>query len=246
MWIGRALGVGVAGGERADRKDARAGRHAEQLLMRHDRAGHAGAVRMRVVVDRRSRRTVGDGAGEIGMRAVDLGVDHADRDVVARDDAMGREQPQLLRHVLAGIALLRRRRLHLGLRQRVSIVGLRGGDDLVLGERADHGRNRLLAGVAHPEGGVAALREALRGEHGQIVLLENRLQRRLRDVARQLQHHLVADEAGFGRAAADRSSGSRRRRAGSDPARCCRSFAARPAPAAVVAAVAVVAAPRTA
>ena len=82
--VGRALRVRVAGGEGADREDARAGRHAEQLLVRHDRAGHAGAVRMRVVVDAGRVVAVGDGAGEIGMGAVDLGVDHADRDVVAR------------------------------------------------------------------------------------------------------------------------------------------------------------------
>ena len=57
----------------------------------------------------------------------------------------------------------------------------------------------LVAGVAHPEGGVAAGLQALRAEHREVVLLEDRVELRLRNVARHLQHHLVGDQAGLAR-----------------------------------------------
>ena len=67
-----------------------------------DRAGHAGAVRMRLL--RLADRVVllGDRAGEIGMVGVDLGVDHRDQHLVAGRDLVDLGELQLLDDVLLG------------------------------------------------------------------------------------------------------------------------------------------------
>ena len=167
--------------------------------LRHDRAGHAGAVRMRVVVDAGGVVAVGDGAGEIGMRAVDLGIDHRDRDVVARGDAVRVGEPQLLGHVLAGIALLRRSPTAPPASvQRVDVVGLRGGDDLVRGERLDHGGDR--SGCWRGASGRRRCRRpagTARPSTVRLCCLRMASSIRLRHVAGHLQHDLVGDEAGL-------------------------------------------------
>jgi hypothetical protein len=62
--------------------------------VRGDRAGNAGAVRMRR--RRAAERVVflGDDAGEIGMLGVDLGIDHRHRHVITIGDLVGLRQMQ--------------------------------------------------------------------------------------------------------------------------------------------------------
>ena len=98
----------IAHAEGADAEDARAGRDAEQALVRADRARHAGAVRMRRLVVRGQRvEGAGDDAREVGMLAVDFRIDHRDLHVLAGRDAVRLDEAELGDDVLRRVALVR-------------------------------------------------------------------------------------------------------------------------------------------
>ena len=79
-------------------------RGAEQTLARGNGAGHAGAVRVRLV--RRAHRVVAlcHRALEIRVGGVDLGVDHRNRHVGASDHAVHVAEAELLQDVLRRVA----------------------------------------------------------------------------------------------------------------------------------------------
>ena len=85
-------------------KEARGRRGAQQTLARGNGAGHAGAVRVRLV--RRAHRVVAlcHRALEIRVGGVDLGVDHRNRHVGASDHAVHVAEAELLQDVLRRVA----------------------------------------------------------------------------------------------------------------------------------------------
>jgi hypothetical protein len=110
---GGALRAVGRAGKGAHREQLHFRRHANQLGMRGDGAGHAGAVHMRRRLPAERVVFVGDHAGEIGMAGIDLGIDHRHQHIVAIGDAMRFQQMQFGNDVLRGgaVGLCRRLRL---------------------------------------------------------------------------------------------------------------------------------------
>jgi hypothetical protein len=91
--------------------------------MRRDRAGHAGAVRMWPLVIGGRFETGSDGAREVRVVRIDLGIDHRDENLVAAREAMRLGQLQFLRRILSAVD-----GLLLVLRQREEVIGLEARD----------------------------------------------------------------------------------------------------------------------
>ncbi len=193
---GRALRARGLGGEGADREQPRARRDAEQPAVRGDRARHAGAVRVRLLLDAGGVVAVDHGAFEIGMAGVDLGIDHRDRDVGCARAAEDVAHLELLQHVLPGIALHAIARADPARacrcsspdrRRRCGCWRARGwcwrcSDRLSMCSRWI----AVLMLVRHCELSTVNCRRV-----SAVV------QRLLRRIARQLDHHLILHEAGF-------------------------------------------------
>ena len=107
------------------------------------------------------------------------------------------DEPQLFQHVLPGVALRLRRILS----EHIEIVRLRGRDDPEVGEPADDVGERPTVADPQPVDRHASGAEALRVEHGQLQLVQRRVQRLLRHAARQLNYDFIANQPGllFGR-----------------------------------------------
>ncbi len=129
------------------------------------------------------------------MAGIDLRIDHCDRNVGCARAAEDVAHLELLQHVLPGIALHAIAREILP--ERVGVVGLTGHDDAVAGERPDGVGDALTAFNVQPMDRSVDAGEALRAEHGQLQARQTVVQRLLRRIARQLDHHLVLHEAGF-------------------------------------------------
>ena len=71
----------------------------------------------------------GDGAREVGMRRIDLGIDQCDEDLVAVGEAMRIDELELLRRVLSAVDGL----LLLVLRQGEEVIGLSARDQPLRG-----------------------------------------------------------------------------------------------------------------
>ena len=89
--------------ERPDRQEPDARRGAQHRAARRDRAGHAGAVRMRRASSAGRRNSADDRAGEIGMRGIDAGIDHRDQHAVAGREPMRLGEIELLRRILVAV-----------------------------------------------------------------------------------------------------------------------------------------------
>ena len=142
---------------------------------------------------------------EVGMGGIDLRIDHRDRDVGAPDHAVNVQHVELLQDVLRGVALLlgriaprRRRLLGAGLVQAVDVVRLHDRGHADIRHRLDRGRRGPAVGDLQTHHGRSRVGEALRRDHGQPEPSNGGLQPVGRDVAGDLHHHLVLDQAGLG------------------------------------------------
>src|SRR5208337_5465926 len=93
--------------ERMDGENLRSRSNAHELAMRHDRARHSGAMRVRPVGTAYGIESLDQCAGEIGMPAVDLGVDHRDQHIAPGCNPVDLSQMKLAHHVLAKVAAFR-------------------------------------------------------------------------------------------------------------------------------------------
>ena len=132
----------AGGAEGVHRQDARAWRNAEELAMRCDRARHAGAVRMRRLGAAHGIVFLDDRAGEIGMAAVDLGVDHGHQHVAAGGGLVHLAEVELLDRVLLRRSARRPLRVRGGVLVDLVHIVRRGDADALGLQRAHH--------VGHP------------------------------------------------------------------------------------------------
>ena len=154
---GRAFGAGRLAGEGADRKQVRAGRNAQELAVRGDGAGHAGAMRMRRLVGTGGIELTAEDAFEVGVTGIDLRIDHRDWDIGALDSAVDVGEPQLAQDVLRGVAF----RVLGGaggrvLGERVDEVGRGGGCDPFARQRENRIAHRHIVGVQANDVGAEA------------------------------------------------------------------------------------------
>jgi hypothetical protein len=192
-----------------DREDAGVRRDAEKLAVGDDGAGHLGAVLVRLVAAADGVELAGDGAVEIGMSGVDLGIDDGDQHVGAGRDFVDLGQPQLAHDVLPGIAARHRRRR--GDRRRsegvllqpVDVVRLRDADVLGL-ELADDVGDRPSIVDAEVEQGAARNRQVLRADGDEAEPARHCIDGLGRDVRRDVEDHFVGNEPGL---AARRNAG---------------------------------------
>ena len=176
--------------ERPHREQADAGSGPQHVAPRGDRAGHAGAVRMRPLVVGRGIETGGDRAGEIGMRSIDLGIDHRDQDAVALCQAMRLGQIELLRRILIAV-----QRCRLFLRQRIEIIRLHTRDQTLGADIADHVLHRTAA-IEAPAMQSAPGEAECRGLHARHgVTRRNRFERLLRRGRRHVENDFGRKEA---------------------------------------------------
>ena len=217
---GRGLGAVARDAERADRQDARGGRHAHQPRAGGDGAGDRGAVRVRLLGLAQRIERAGDHAAQLGMPGVHAGIDHRDQDVVALGQAVRLLQPQLGQRVLRRIAAERReragsrrdrgrsRRRGGGRRKRRGLFNclLRGGVEVVRlsGAQLDftlqpckHHAHRPPVDDTGAEEGRARALQADRVETGEPMALRQRDDRLRRKIAGELEHHFVRHEAVF-------------------------------------------------
>ena len=162
--------------------------------MRRDRAGHAGAVRMRLLRPPDGVVLLDDRAGEVGMIGVDLGVDHRDQHLAAGRDLVHLGELQLLDGVLLGrsgrargvgrgvlddaVHVVRRRDADaLGFQRAHHVGDLPSRRQAEMIERAAGDAARLHADDGHPEPG-----------RGRVDGLP-------RHVGADMEHHLGRDEA---------------------------------------------------
>ena len=182
--------------ESVDGEDAGAGRDAHELAMRHDRAGHSGAVRMRLVAPADGVEPLDDGALEVGMLEVDLGIDHRHQHIASGRHAMNVAQPQLVDDVLCGIAGARACRQAGVLLQPEHVVRL-GNADVLRFQGAHDVGDRPSLRDAEMEESSAGEAEALRADGGQAEPAGSVVDRLLRDVGADLKDHFVRHETGL-------------------------------------------------
>jgi hypothetical protein len=170
--------------------------------MRGNRARHASAVRVRILGRANCVEALRHHALEVRMRDIDFRIDHRDRDIGATDHAVDVGNLELLQHVLRGIALW----FAIGPRggivplllQGVEVVRLRHSDELDGCERANDFGGAPPVGDAEARHGRAGDGEVFRGEQRQSETSDRGLQSLHRDIACDLEHDLVLDEAGLG------------------------------------------------
>ena len=186
-------------------EQARGRRGAQNFLARGDRARHAGAVGVRLFRCAAHRaEALRHHADEVGMGDVDFRIDHRDRDIGAPDHAVNVQHLELLQDVLRGVALLagiapRRRRLVGGrLLQGVDVVRLHDRGHPDIRHRLDRRRRGPAVGDAQAHHDRSRVGEVLRLDDRQSEPATGGLQPFGSDVAGDLHHHLVLDQAGFG------------------------------------------------
>ncbi len=172
-----------------------AGRNAHEPTVRSDRAGHAGAVGMRLVGAPDRIELIGDRAGEIGMLVVDRGIDDGDEHVVAGGDLVDVAEVKLVDHVLAGLgALGAGGQGCVVLLQREHVVRL--GSAQVLGfERAHGGGDVAAVGDAEAEQRAAGQRGRLGLDGAQAEPARDGIDILPGDVGADVEHHLPRHEA---------------------------------------------------
>jgi len=180
-----------------NRQRARARRNAHQSVLRHDRAGHAGAVRVWLVGPPDGVKSVCDRLLELRVRVVDFGIDHRNGDALAGCDLVHLGEAQLVRDVLLVISRGGvRRRGFSGLHGLVDVVRLR--DDLLGLHRTHHIACRAIAADAEVHERAAGEHRTLDADDVQVVLARDFLDARLRDVRSPLTDHFGSDEARLG------------------------------------------------
>ena len=181
--------------EGACRQKLRARRDADDLSVRGDRAGHGGAVLMRLVIAAERIEIFHDHAVQIWIFDVDLGIDQRDGDIFACGDAMGLLDVQFAEHVLLGVALAGQRHLRGILLQREKIVRLHARDDALVLDRADEIADRTAAVDAPAVDGGAEQRQVDRFELRQIMPARELLDRLRHRIRCECRDHFIRHEA---------------------------------------------------
>ena len=194
---GGALAAVRARIERPHRQHADARCHAEHVAPRRDRAGHAGAVRMRrrgVAV----RAVGGRGMSKLRttaparswMRSVDAGIDHRHQHAVAGRELVRLREVEPLRRILVGIHLR-----DLLLRQREQVVRLRAGDLRLARHAADHVAARWCRRRSASETAVRPVRRKVCVSMRVIAWRAgDRIELGLRHARRDVEDHLVGHD----------------------------------------------------
>ncbi len=128
------------------------------------------------------------------MPAVDLGVDHRHQHIAPGRDAMHFAQAQFVHDILVELAALRPRSQLRVLLKLEDIIRLRDPELLRL-QGTHHIGNGAAIGDAETEHGAAGQGDVVRGDHAQVELARDVLDRLSRDVGRDVEHHLVRHEA---------------------------------------------------
>ena len=195
--------LAAVAGEGVHSEQPRGRRSPEQSPVRGNRARHAGAVGVGLLRGARRVEALRHRALEVRMRDVDFRIDHRDRHVGATDHAVNLGDLELLQHVLRGISLRRvaARRWHWITRlllQGVDVVRLRDCDELDGRKCGDDLGGAPSVGNAEAHHGRAGDGEVFGGESRQPETADRGFQLLHRDIAGDLEHHLVLDEAGLG------------------------------------------------
>jgi hypothetical protein len=165
--------------------------------VRGDRAGHGGAVLMRLVVAAERVEVLQDHAVQVRIFDIDLGIDQRDGDILAGGDPMRLLDLQFAQHILLGIALAGEGHLRGILLQREKIVRLHARDDALVLDRADEIADRTAAVDAPAVDGGAEKRQVDRFELRQIMPARELLDRLRRGAGRKRRDHFVRHEAAF-------------------------------------------------
>jgi hypothetical protein len=203
----RALTFAV---ERAYRQQPYPRGDPDQLTVGGNRAGHGGAVKMRLVRAEHveARR---DRAGEIRMRHIDAGVDHRHEHALAGGQAVGIGQMQLGDHVLGRIALRGWRLARRGLALLpVEVIRLRAGNARLAGERLDHRRYRAAVVDAPALDAAADQAQGMDVEAGETELPGDGVELLGGHARGNIQQDLVRDVAGFAGRRREESAAARR------------------------------------
>jgi hypothetical protein len=84
--------------------DVRARRNPEQVTVRGYGAGHAGSMRLRIAGRRGGVEGLGDGALQVGIAPIDLGIDQRDQNVAAKCKPVHGFEMQFLDRILCRVA----------------------------------------------------------------------------------------------------------------------------------------------
>jgi hypothetical protein len=171
-------------------EEADAGGGANEHAPRRNRARHAGAMLIRLVLGRGGIEIGRNRAGEIGMGCIDAGIDHRQQYAVPGRKPVGGEEIELGRHVLIDVG----RRLRI-LRQCIEIIGLGARHLPLAGHPADHRRDRAAAVEAPAMHGAAGEAEALGFKARHIVARRNRIEVRGRHARGNVENDLVRQVA---------------------------------------------------
>ena len=195
--------VAALAGEGMNCKQPRGWRGTKQPLVCGNGSRHAGAVGVGLLRGARRVEALRHRAFEVGVSDVDLRIDHRDRHIGATDHAVNIGNLELLQHVLRGVSLRRvaARRWHWITRlllQGVDVVRLRDCDELDGRKRGDDLGRAPSVGNAEAHHGRAGDGEVFGGEQRQPETADRGFQLLHRDIAGDLEHHLVLDEAGLG------------------------------------------------
>ena len=181
---------GVVKGVR--RQNLRTRRDAQKLAMRGDGAGHFGAMQMRSFTAAERVEAFYDGAIEIRVLGVDLGVDHREQHVLSRCELMRLRDLQFGKNILCRIAL---HSCGGGLvLQRENVVRLHAGDDVLVAERVDDARHRTAAADTPAIKAHADQRKVLGFDLREVVAARELIDRLRRRVRCKRGDHFVGDK----------------------------------------------------
>jgi hypothetical protein len=176
-------------------------RRPDEVRARRDDAGNRGTMGVDLRAGPERIQVSGKRGRDLGMGRVHAGIDHRDRNPVARRDLVRFGEAQLGARILQSGH--RAGRLHL---QAEDEVRLHGRDPLIAAERADHGLDRPAVPDAEAVQGCVEQADRLGGYRGQPVQPRDVAGRLGRCLALQLDDHLAGQMFLLG--------GKRARRAG--------------------------------